>query len=76
MVRDPIELIEALQLEDVVIAGWSLGGIVAQIVIAKAPQRLSHGVLIGTTPPGPTVKLAEQLFYDTARKPRTPSRTR
>jgi pimeloyl-ACP methyl ester carboxylesterase len=69
MVRDPIELIEALQLEDVVIAGWSLGGIVAQIVVAKAPHRLSHGVLIATTPPGPAVKLAEQIFYDTAKKP-------
>jgi pimeloyl-ACP methyl ester carboxylesterase len=69
MVRDPIELIEALQLEDVVIGGWSLGGIVAQIVVAKAPHRLSHGVLIATTPPGPAVKLAEQIFYDTAKKP-------
>jgi hypothetical protein len=29
-------------------------------------DRISHAVLIGTSPPGPTVKPAEQLFYDTA----------
>ena len=69
LARDANDLIEALDLKDAVIAGWSLGGITAQIVLAMYPQRLSHGVLIGTTPPGPIVKPAEQLFYDTARIP-------
>lgn len=67
---DANDLIEALDLHDVVIAGWSLGGLAAQIVLAMFPQRLSHGVLIGTSPPGPNVKPAEQLFYDTARIPK------
>lgn len=66
MARDPRDLIEALELSDVVIGGWSLGGLVAQSTLALHPARLSHAVLIGTVPPGPNVKPAEQLFYDTA----------
>jgi pimeloyl-ACP methyl ester carboxylesterase len=67
LARDANDLIEALDLQDAVIAGWSLGGITAQVVLAMYPSRLSHAVLIATTPPGPVVKPAEQLFYDTAR---------
>lgn len=63
---DAHDLIEGLDLHDVVIGGWSLGGLAAQIVLAMFPQRLSHAVLLGTSPPGPNVKPAEQLFYDTA----------
>jgi pimeloyl-ACP methyl ester carboxylesterase len=69
MAQDARDLIEALELRDVIIAGWSLGGFVAQVVLALYPQRLSHAVLIATGPPGPYVKLAEQLFYDTASLP-------
>lgn len=66
LAQDAIDLMEALDLQDVVISGWSLGGMAAQVVVAMAPPRLSHAVLIGTSPPGPNVKPAEQLFYDTA----------
>ncbi|MCC2957549.1 alpha/beta hydrolase [Massilia sp. IC2-477] len=66
MAQDPCDLIDALDLHDVVIGGWSLGGIVAQIVLAMRPERVSHAVLIGTTPPGQNVKIAERLFYETA----------
>lgn len=66
LARDAHDLIEALALRDVVISGWSLGGMTAQVVLAMYPQRLSHAVLIGCPPPGPNVKPAEQLFYDTA----------
>jgi pimeloyl-ACP methyl ester carboxylesterase len=66
MAQDAHDLVEALGLHDVVISGWSLGGMVAQVVLALYPQRLSHAVLIGCPPPGPNVKPAEQLFYDTA----------
>lgn len=69
MLRDPLDLVDALDLQGVVIGGWSLGGMVAQAMVVMHPQRLSHGVLIGTTPPGPLVKDAEQLFYDTATLP-------
>ncbi len=69
MARDAHDLMEALDLKDVVISGWSIGGLAAQVVLAMYPQRVSHGVLIGTIPPGPLVKEAEQLFYDTAGVP-------
>lgn len=69
LAQDAHDLIEGLALKDVVIAGWSLGGLAAQVVLAMYPQALSHAVLIGTGPAGPLVKTAEQLFYDTARIP-------
>jgi len=69
LARDANDLIEALDLDRAVIGGWSLGGIAAQVAMVAHPQRLSHAVLIGTVPPGPNVKGAEQLFYDTARIP-------
>lgn len=66
---DANDLIEALALTDVVIGGWSLGGLAAQAFVAIYPQRITHAVLIATGPPGPNVKDAEQLFYDTASIP-------
>jgi pimeloyl-ACP methyl ester carboxylesterase len=66
LATDANDLIEALDLNGVIISGWSLGGMAAQVVVAMFPQRISHAVLIGTSPPGPNVKPAEQLFYDTA----------
>lgn len=69
LAQDAGDLIEALGLGKVVISGWSLGGMAAQLAMAMFPDRISHAVLIGTTPPGPLVKAGEQLFYDTATKP-------
>jgi pimeloyl-ACP methyl ester carboxylesterase len=66
MAKDARDLIEALDLHEVVISGWSLGGMMAQVVVALYPTHLSHAVLIGTVPAGPNVKPAEQLFFDTA----------
>ncbi|WP_448097834.1 alpha/beta fold hydrolase [Luteibacter yeojuensis] len=66
LAKDAIELIGALGLRGVVMGGWSLGGIAAQIVLAQAPALLSHVVLIATTPPGHLAKTGEQLFYDLA----------
>jgi len=71
LARDAHDLITALGLQDVVIGGWSLGGLTAQVFIALYPERATHVVLIGTGPPGLNVKDAEQLFYDTASKPVT-----
>jgi pimeloyl-ACP methyl ester carboxylesterase len=67
LAKDAVELIGALGLSRVIIGGWSLGGIVAQVVLATQPSLVTHAVLIGTTPPGPVVKVPEQLFIDTAR---------
>ncbi|MBP0495130.1 alpha/beta fold hydrolase [Pararoseomonas indoligenes] len=69
LAKDTAALIGALGLGRVVLGGWSLGGIVAQVLLATRPDLVSHAVLIGTTPPGPVVKLPEQLFIDTARIP-------
>lgn len=69
LAKDARDLIEALRLDNVVLGGWSLGGIVAQIGLAMFGARVSHLVLIATTPPGPLVKPGEQLFYDTAGQP-------
>ena len=66
LARDAVDLIQALELGNVVVGGWSLGGLAAQVVVAMFPTRISHAVLIGTSPPGPLIKPAEQLFYDTA----------
>jgi pimeloyl-ACP methyl ester carboxylesterase len=70
LARDAIELIAALGLEKVVIGGWSVGGIAAQIVFAMAGPKVSHVVLLATTPPGDLAKLGEQLFFDLAAKPK------
>jgi len=69
LAHDAHDLIEALDLREVVIGGWSLGGLAAQACIALYPKRLTHAVLIATGPPGLNVKDPEQLFYDTASKP-------
>lgn len=68
MARDPRDLIKALDLRDVVLGGWSLGGLTAQATLALYPQNVSHMILLGTNPPGTLVKPAEQLFFDTAGK--------
>lgn len=69
LVKDAKDLVDGLGLKDFVIAGWSLGGIVAQIFLAMFGSDISHVVLLATTPPGMLVKPAEQLFYDVAAQP-------
>lgn len=66
LVKDAKDLVDGLGLKDVVIGGWSFGGIVAQIYVAMFGAGVTHAVLIATTPPGPLVKTGEQLFYDLA----------
>lgn len=64
--KDARDLITALDLTSVVLLGWSLGGFAAQAALSIFPEKISHLVLIGTTPPGPAAKLAEPLFYEVA----------
>lgn len=68
LAKDAIELAGALQLRKLVIGGWSVGGIAAQIVFAQAPQLVSHVVLIATTPPGMLIKTGQPLFYELAKR--------
>lgn len=51
LARDVLDLIQALGLQRLVLGGWSLGGIVAQLVFLQAPQVLSHLLLLGTRRP-------------------------
>lgn len=71
LVKDAKDLIDGLGLKEVVIGGWSFGGIVAQIYVAMFGASVSHAVLIASTPPGKLVKPGEQLFYDLAPGPAT-----
>lgn len=68
MAADVRDMIKVLELDKVVVLGWSLGGMAAQAALMLFPQAITHLVLLGTTPPGPLVKLAEPLFYDLAGK--------
>ncbi len=68
MAADFRDLIVGLDLKDVVIAGWSLGGLAAQSALALYPTNITHLVLIGSGPPGKLVKTAEPLFYEIAAK--------
>ncbi|WP_273700251.1 alpha/beta fold hydrolase [Ensifer adhaerens] len=68
LARDAGDLLTALNIEKAVVGGWSLGGIAAQILFATSPQRVSHLVLIGSTPPGQLVKSGEALFYELAKR--------
>lgn len=66
--KDAGDLIAALELKSVVLLGWSMGGVAAQIALSVFPDKISHLVLVGTAPPGPAVKLAEPLFYEVAAR--------
>jgi pimeloyl-ACP methyl ester carboxylesterase len=66
LARDARDLMQALDLRDAVIGGWSLGGLAAQALLALYPERISHAALIATAPPGSLVKAGEQRFFDTA----------
>jgi pimeloyl-ACP methyl ester carboxylesterase len=68
LAKDTIELITALGLGKVALGGWSIGGVAAQIVLAQAPQLVSHLVLIATTPPGRLAKTGDPLFYELAKR--------
>jgi len=69
LATDAVDLAHGLDLHDAILCDWSIGGIAAQIALTILTDRVTHCVLIGTTPPGPLVKLPEQLFFDTATKP-------
>jgi pimeloyl-ACP methyl ester carboxylesterase len=69
LARDAKDLADGLRLDRVVIGGWSLGGVAAQVFTALYPERTSHAILIGTVPPGAQPYHAEPIFLPTALKP-------
>ncbi len=69
LARDALDVVDGLGLERVAIAGWSLGGLAAQVFAALHPQRTTHAILIGTGPPGPQPHDPEPVFLETALIP-------
>jgi pimeloyl-ACP methyl ester carboxylesterase len=69
LAKDAKDLADALDLERFVIGGWSLGGMAAQVVAARYTERVTHMILIGTTPPGKVNHPPEPIFMQTALKP-------
>lgn len=69
LAQDALDLADALDLPRFVIGGWSMGGLAAQVVAAKHPERVTHAVLIGTSPPGKVAHPPESLFFAHALKP-------
>jgi pimeloyl-ACP methyl ester carboxylesterase len=51
------------------VMGWSWGGIVAQAVMLRYPERVSHAVLVGTAPPGPGQAEIQKVWLERALKP-------
>jgi len=69
MAEDIRDLIDALELERVALAGWSMGGMAAQVFATVHPERLSHLILIGTGPAGTNPQDMEPVFLELAHKP-------
>jgi pimeloyl-ACP methyl ester carboxylesterase len=71
MAQDVKEIAEALGLTKTIVAGWSLGGMVAQAVMTQYPELVSHAIIIGAGPPGRNNSTTEKLFWQRALKPAT-----
>lgn len=67
--RFAAEFADALELEQLVIVGWSWGGTVAQTFLVDYPGSATHAVLIATAPPGPGGVPIQPAFLERAFKP-------
>ncbi|NQX54043.1 alpha/beta hydrolase [Pedobacter panaciterrae] len=61
--------IESLKVGQVILGGWSYGGLVAQSFAVIYPEMITHLLVIGSNPPGNNPVPPEQIFFDTALKP-------
>jgi pimeloyl-ACP methyl ester carboxylesterase len=73
LAKDAKDLIDELGLKHVVIGGWSIGGIAAQIFLALFGADVSHVVLLATTPPGHLSKQASSCSMTRPRNLGSPS---
>ncbi|WP_179283257.1 alpha/beta fold hydrolase [Bordetella genomosp. 9] len=53
LARDTSTLMQTLRLRDVTLLGWSMGGMIAQTLLAHQPEQVRNAVLMNTAPPGP-----------------------
>lgn len=69
MAQDVRDLAKHLGIKKFGMVGWSLGGYVAQLVVTEFPDIVTHGVLIGTRPPGADVPAVPKRFFEYSLKP-------
>jgi pimeloyl-ACP methyl ester carboxylesterase len=62
--QDVLDIMEALGMQKAIVGGWSFGGLVAQTFIARYPEKVSHGILIGTGPLGKNETPMEPIFFE------------
>jgi pimeloyl-ACP methyl ester carboxylesterase len=59
MAADLVALLDALGIDRACVAGWSMGGFVAQELARRAPDRVAGLALLSTDPGGPGAVLAD-----------------
>jgi pimeloyl-ACP methyl ester carboxylesterase len=68
MARDVKDVAEAFKLTKIIVAGWSIGTMVAQTVTTQYPELVSHAILIGTAPPGKNTGVPEKYSWREQRR--------
>jgi pimeloyl-ACP methyl ester carboxylesterase len=63
MAADLEALLDARGIEKLPVAGWSMGGFIAQALAARAPGRVEALVLLSTDPGGPDAVLADPAVW-------------
>ena len=64
MADDAIAVLDALGLERAAVAGWSMGGFVAQELAAGAPQRVSSLALMATDPGAEAERASPEVWAE------------
>lgn len=67
--KDVKDLADALNIGKAAVAGWSYGGLVAQMALLQYPDLVSHAILIGTNPIGRNEFPLDPAFLAHALKP-------
>ena len=63
MAADLESLLDSREIEKLAVAGWSMGGFIAQALAAQSPQRVEALVLLSTDPGGPDAVLADPAIW-------------
>lgn len=66
--NDVRDLAAALGFKKIIVGGWSIGGLVAQIVTTEMPELVAQTILMGTKPPGKVNHPFEDVFMKSALK--------
>lgn len=59
----------AIKVDRFAMLGWSWGGLVAQSYLLDHPRRVTHAILVGTSPPGHNEIPLQPVFLERAFKP-------